>query len=409
MARSWTSDIIGVLRGAQIVANAVLKHQEESVKTVFNNSNLKIVVQENLKSTKDKWSGLDPSKVPADIAEELKETIERLSVVEKGVSQYIRIKAGDIFGVLGSSRYEKQSNDTKLHVFDPSKDPEEIPIDKCKANVETQNVTNQTSPKDNIVMHNDGMSVPKKYMSVKEKIETIATVDKTVPTIELSDKEKKLLKKLELEYENKIKKQSVEQNLNSKPMETEMKRGNENMESKKNKESIVKPSVRPKQTLSSSAKQRKVPSTRLQRMVSFGTLGVSLGFGTLAEYTRRTFGFKDQSVGQTLDSMFLTKANAERIVSTLCKVRGAALKIGQILSIQDNTIISPELQKAFERVRQSADFMPSSQVTKVLVNELGNDWRSKLTTFEEKPFAAASIGMSITSYCYKIRRYSFSY
>lgn len=57
-------------------------------------------------------------------------------------------------------------------------------------------------------------------------------------------------------------------------------------------------------------------------MVSFGTLGVGLGFGTLAEYTRRTLGMKDQSVGQTLDSMFLTKANAERIVSTLCKVRG---------------------------------------------------------------------------------------
>jgi hypothetical protein len=41
---------------------------------------------------------------------------------------------------------------------------------------------------------------------------------------------------------------------------------------------------------------------------------------------------------------------------------GAALKLGQMLSIQDNTIISPTLQKAFERVRQSADFMPAWQV-----------------------------------------------
>ena len=57
-------------------------------------------------------------------------------------------------------------------------------------------------------------------------------------------------------------------------------------------------------------------------MVSFGTLGVGLGIGTLAEYTRRTLGMKDQSVGQTLDSMFLNKANVGRIVSTLCKVRG---------------------------------------------------------------------------------------
>lgn len=39
-------------------------------------------------------------------------------------------------------------------------------------------------------------------------------------------------------------------------------------------------------------------------------------------------------VSSLLDSPFLSEANAERIVSTLCKVRGAALKIGQMLSIQ---------------------------------------------------------------------------
>lgn len=35
-----------------------------------------------------------------------------------------------------------------------------------------------------------------------------------------------------------------------------------------------------------------------------------------------------------LDSPLLSEANAERIVNTLCNVRGAALKIGQMLSIQ---------------------------------------------------------------------------
>lgn len=59
-------------------------------------------------------------------------------------------------------------------------------------------------------------------------------------------------------------------------------------------------------------------------MVSFGTLGIGLGLGTAAEYTRRTFGLKERSIGDTVDNMFLTKANAERIVSTLCKVRGKA-------------------------------------------------------------------------------------
>lgn len=83
--------------------------------------------------------------------------------------------------------------------------------------------------------------------------------------------------------------------------------------------------------LSSNAKERKVPSTRIQRMVSFGTLGVGLGVGTLAEYTRRTLGIKDDSVGETLDGLFLNKANAERIVATLCKVRGKNTVFHQIV------------------------------------------------------------------------------
>lgn len=51
-----------------------------------------------------------------------------------------------------------------------------------------------------------------------------------------------------------------------------------------------------------------------------------------------------------------------REINRFTKIIGAALKIGQILSIQDNTIISPELQQVFERVRQSADFMPTWQM-----------------------------------------------
>ena len=40
------------------------------------------------------------------------------------------------------------------------------------------------------------------------------------------------------------------------------------------------------------------------------------------------------SVAELAGSPFLSEANAERIVSTLCKMRGAALKLGQMLSIQ---------------------------------------------------------------------------
>lgn len=71
---------------------------------------------------------------------------------------------------------------------------------------------------------------------------------------------------------------------------------------------------------------------------------------------------------------------------------GAALKIGQILSIQDESVVNSQLSRALERVRKSADFMPLWQLEKVMTLELGPDWRTKYAEFDDKPFAAASIG-----------------
>ncbi|KPJ09127.1 Chaperone activity of bc1 complex-like, mitochondrial [Papilio machaon] len=160
-----------------------------------------------------------------------------------------------------------------------------------------------------------------------------------------------------------------------------------------NRNMIPKPVAKkkPKVMLSLNSKERVVPSSRIGRMFSFGSLAAGLGVGTVAQYARNTI----QSVTGKVDessNAFLSPANAERIVDTLCKVRGAALKLGQLLSIQDETVISPEFQKIFERVRQSADFMPNWQVEKVLSSQLGPDWRNRVQQFEDKPFAAASIG-----------------
>ncbi|XP_056394766.1 atypical kinase COQ8B, mitochondrial [Hyla sarda] len=152
---------------------------------------------------------------------------------------------------------------------------------------------------------------------------------------------------------------------------------------------------RPKrQKLSERARERKVPASRISRIANFGGLAVGLGIGALTEVAKQSLSREKKSGDLTVleANSFMSEANAERIVDTLCKVRGAALKIGQMLSIQDNSFLSPQLQKIFERVRQSADFMPSWQMSKVLEEELGPGWREKLSYFEDKPFAAASIG-----------------
>uniref|UniRef100_A0A3Q0SDI4 Atypical kinase COQ8A, mitochondrial n=1 Tax=Amphilophus citrinellus TaxID=61819 RepID=A0A3Q0SDI4_AMPCI len=148
-----------------------------------------------------------------------------------------------------------------------------------------------------------------------------------------------------------------------------------------------------KQMLSERARERKVPVTRLGRLANFGGLAVGLGIGALAEVAKKSIRQNGENKKAVLDSSpFLSEANAERIVRTLCKVRGAALKLGQMLSIQDDAFINPHLAKIFERVRQSADFMPIKQMTKALNSDLGSNWRDKLEMFEERPFAAASIG-----------------
>lgn len=64
-----------------------------------------------------------------------------------------------------------------------------------------------------------------------------------------------------------------------------------------------------------------MPSSRLGRMMSFGSLAAGLGIGTAAEYVRRAFDFGEKEPKVASD-LFLTQANMDRIVDTLCKVRG---------------------------------------------------------------------------------------
>jgi aarF domain-containing kinase len=42
-------------------------------------------------------------------------------------------------------------------------------------------------------------------------------------------------------------------------------------------------------------------------------------------------------------SSVVSDANAERLAETLCKMRGAALKLGQMLSIQDEGVLPEPL------------------------------------------------------------------
>lgn len=137
---------------------------------------------------------------------------------------------------------------------------------------------------------------------------------------------------------------------------------------------------------------QEVPSTRIGRAVGFASLGVGLIAGTMVETASRVVSTVTFSNETNSGSIVTNDANADRIAKTLCRMRGAALKLGQMLSIQDETILPESMSRALEKVRQGADAMPTHQLNTQLEVELGKEWRDKFDSFEDLPFAAASIG-----------------
>ncbi|XP_050946496.1 protein ABC transporter 1, mitochondrial isoform X3 [Cucumis melo] len=140
-------------------------------------------------------------------------------------------------------------------------------------------------------------------------------------------------------------------------------------------------------------RERRVPSTPFSRALGFAGLGAGLAWGTLQESAKRlVFGSENLQNQPSALSPFLSEKNAERLALALCRMRGAALKIGQMLSIQDESLVPAPILAALDIVRQGADVMPRSQLNQVLKAELGQDWSSKLISFDYEPMAAASIG-----------------
>lgn len=137
--------------------------------------------------------------------------------------------------------------------------------------------------------------------------------------------------------------------------------------------------------------QSEIPSSRLARMFHYGTLAAGMGIGAA------THGLKHYVSGNklalTMKLMFLSPANIERMAKKFSQMRGAALKLGQMMSFQDLSILPVEIQQILLRVQNNAHYMPPGQLHRVMSAELGQDWRKKhFTNFEDVPFAAASIG-----------------
>jgi len=124
------------------------------------------------------------------------------------------------------------------------------------------------------------------------------------------------------------------------------------------------------------------PSSRLARLRRLAGLGAQLGTDALARGVKRLAG---------AETSRLSEGAAERLVQTLGDLKGAAMKLGQVASM-DPDLFPPEVRALLARLQNEAPPMPFERVAAVLEEELGGTPEELFAVFEPVPMAAASLG-----------------
>ncbi len=124
-------------------------------------------------------------------------------------------------------------------------------------------------------------------------------------------------------------------------------------------------------------KGARVQSHRFSRMASLASLATRVAGGMLTEGARQLA----QGNRPRARELLLTPDNARRITGQLAQLRGAAMKVGQLLSMDAGDLLPPELAAILARLRSDASPMPPRQLTRVLEQELGQDWQRHFAQF----------------------------
>lgn len=75
-------------------------------------------------------------------------------------------------------------------------------------------------------------------------------------------------------------------------------------------------------------RESRVPASRFGRLWQYGGLATSMAFGAVGESFRRIGGAAGSG------SLMMSEGNMNRLVAKLSRMRGAALKLGQMISFQ---------------------------------------------------------------------------
>lgn len=139
---------------------------------------------------------------------------------------------------------------------------------------------------------------------------------------------------------------------------------------------------------SDTARTRALPAGKAARMLRYGALGAGLAKDAL---NARSAALAAGGSTDWSDLIFSPDA-ARRFTDELAHLRGAALKAGQLVSMDASGILPPEFTAAAERLRAAAEPMPPRQLRRVLDARWGAGWLQRFKHFQVRPVAAASIG-----------------
>ncbi len=131
-----------------------------------------------------------------------------------------------------------------------------------------------------------------------------------------------------------------------------------------------------------------VPHTRLSRFGQLSALASRVAGNIVLE------GSKDLARGRmpVARELLISEHNLRHLADKLATMRGAAMKAGQLLSMDAGALIPEELSFVLDRLRDGAKTMPSLQLLQVLESNWGTDWQDRFRRFSYNPIAAASIG-----------------
>jgi predicted unusual protein kinase regulating ubiquinone biosynthesis (AarF/ABC1/UbiB family) len=131
-----------------------------------------------------------------------------------------------------------------------------------------------------------------------------------------------------------------------------------------------------------------IPSGRISRLGHMG----AMTFGVVGNMVVNGAAQLGKGQRPVMKDLLLTPKNITRVTDQLSKMRGAAMKIGQLVSMDSGDFLPPELAQIMTRLRNDAHPMPPAQLKQVLNAQLQDGWLKSFKKFDVRPIAAASIG-----------------